>query len=98
MANPRKLDEAEVARRYAAGETVEALAAEFGCSTSTVKATVERAGVTLRARGRPKSASDEAITALFEQGMTHAQIAAELGVPRPTVSNALSRLGLRRRR
>src|SRR3954467_7801907 len=43
--------EAEIAKRYASGETAPALARELGCSVTTIREAVRRQGGAVRSRG-----------------------------------------------
>ena len=47
----RKLDPVEVARLYAEGHTLAALAQRFGVSKEAIRKAVQRGGGTLRKRG-----------------------------------------------
>lgn len=54
LAEDRKRLAAECARRYAAGATLKGLAAEYGCSPTTIGRLVVEHGGTVRPIGRPR--------------------------------------------
>jgi len=51
---PTRAEQQEIARRYAAGETLDVLMAEYHRGKNTVRQILRNAGVTLRPRGYPK--------------------------------------------
>ena len=96
-----EFDIAEAARRYAAGETLIQIGAEYGLGHSALGHRLRKAGVTLRCRGcRPNPAPrpvafnvDEAIRLYNMGGSTHT-IGRRLGVSWMTVRDHLVKAGV----
>lgn len=74
-----KEQEAEIVRRYQAGEAMTSIARDFECSTQTIKNVAIRHEVQLRSvGGRPRRWSDEQVAEIQENylnGMTREQLA-----------------------
>lgn len=95
---PVVLDDRDwVVRRYAEA-SAGTIAAELGCARSTVISALRRHGIEVRDRStgqlldsHPRLLDAGWLTARYEQGCSGAMIAAELGVPEPTVYKALHR-------
>jgi DNA-binding NarL/FixJ family response regulator len=84
----------ELVRRYDAGETVKALAAEFGMHHQTVRAAVAESGVPVRTRERLTAEQISEITRLYEAGRTTTEIGARYGVYASTIQRQLKRVGV----
>jgi DNA-binding CsgD family transcriptional regulator len=82
-------------RRYAAGESSNALAAEFGIDRRTATAIIRRAGAEVRYRA---DVSLDAAGELYQSGLSLARVGAELDVSAGTVLNLLRRAGIATRR
>ncbi|MBV9832017.1 MAG: helix-turn-helix domain-containing protein [Marmoricola sp.] len=88
----------EFVRRYEVGETVKALAAEFGLHHRTVKARLMEAGVDIRIRER--KLTDRQITnaaKLYESGWSTAKIGKKYNVSHNTIRRHLRRRGVKMR-
>jgi DNA-directed RNA polymerase specialized sigma24 family protein len=85
----------EVVRRYAAGESSNALAAEFGVRRRTATAIIRRAGAEVRYRA---DVDLDAAGELYQSGLSLARVGAELDVSAGTVLNLLRRAGIATRR
>jgi hypothetical protein len=94
----------ELARRYAAGETTNALAQSFGCSPSNMRRFLKLAcGIQLRPpnRGRDPKLSPEKTHSLIRDylnGQSANSLASKYDVSFPTVVSTLKRSGIHRRR
>jgi predicted DNA binding protein len=86
----------EVVRRYEAGESANALAAEFGVDRRTLAGHLRRAGVEVRYRVVDRVDLTEAAT-LYRSGRSLAVVAAQLGVSAGTVLRALRSAGVQTR-
>jgi uncharacterized protein (DUF433 family) len=86
-------ERAEVARRYAAGESMGVLAVAFGCHRSAIRRAVDHEGVERR-DWRTRKVDVEQARQRYEAGQTAAQIAAEFGVSATAVLNHLRRAGV----
>lgn len=84
--------EARIRERYAAGESIAALATEYGCSPPTIRTIINGD------RPRPKTwLSDEQraeICMRYEDGESMASLAADFNISQPTVRNILLRAGV----
>src|SRR5436190_12247742 len=104
MPRPRvQIDDAELARRYADGETMEALALAYGVSTTTIHRHLRAAGVEARHTGwRPQPSKDPGAERLrelhLEQGLTACEIARALGMTVRIAAKWLHRAGIARDR
>ena len=101
MTRRRVLDDdqaAEVARRYVAGETIDELAAVFGCSNQPIRRVLEEAGVPLRRRSHRAADVDvDELVRLYKAGATQDELAAQFGVSRVTVGRRLKAAGVQLR-
>jgi len=84
----------EAARRYEAGESASALAAEFGIDRRTASRIVRSAGAEVRYR---VDTDVEAARELYEAGRSLASVGEELGISARTVLDMLRRAGIRTR-
>ncbi|MCM0619805.1 helix-turn-helix domain-containing protein [Nocardioides bruguierae] len=92
---PRGERDAEVIRRYQAGETVPTIATAMQHTPATIRRVLRASGVELvdgrtrRAQNKPSASRDPEIAAqvrrLYEQGHTQKQVADEVGLSEPTV-------------
>lgn len=95
---------AEIVRRYLAGESSVALAAEYGLTANGILLVLTRAGAPRRRQGpQPRriekwSARSRAILADYIAGMTRQEIAAKHGVSPQWVSELLYRAGAKERK
>ena len=80
----------EVARRYEAGESANALAAEFGVHRTTIVNALRSAGVEARYRIMADDDVDEA-RRLYESGLSLVEVGNRFGVAARTVLNAFGR-------
>lgn len=78
-----------------AGRTNEEIAAEVGCSVTTVSRTLRRAGVPPRTPQQRRVSKIDEVRALHRKKKTNAEIAAATGLGLRSVGTYLSRLGLR---
>lgn len=71
----------EVAKRYAAGESLRQLAKAFDCSPPNIKWLIQHRGIQVRPTGRPPASPEmlELIRARRTEGASHRMIAKELG-------------------
>jgi DNA-binding NarL/FixJ family response regulator len=90
----------ELARAYEAGTAVRQLAEDFDIHRETVRAHLDRAGITRRPGCTVKLDEAEELTAcrLYEQGLSLKQVGAQLRVTDNTVLKALKKHGVQRRR
>lgn len=86
-------ERAEVARRYAAGESMGALAIVFGCHRSAIRRAVDHEGVERR-DWRTRKVDVERARQRYESGQTTAEIAADFGVSTTAVLSHLRRSGV----
>ncbi|GHF17075.1 hypothetical protein GCM10011600_17290 [Pseudolysinimonas yzui] len=86
-------ERAEVARRYAAGESMGVLAVVFGCHRSAIRRAVDHEGIERR-DWRTRKVDIEKAQERYEAGQTAAQIASEFGVSATAVLNHLRRAGV----
>jgi DNA invertase Pin-like site-specific DNA recombinase len=93
-----KADEAvEVGRRYSAGESLNKIAEVFGTNPVTVRQTLNRIGVPLRAKGREPFWTGERVAWLREQhaaGRSHDSIGKDVGLTQSAISRKLRDLGV----
>ncbi len=82
----------ELARRYQAGETVAALAMEYGVNPKTLSQRLKRADVQLRQQGLTDAQKAEA-ERLYTARHSLKQIAAEFGCDAETVRQVLKKRG-----
>lgn len=98
----------EIIERYAAGESIKALAADVGVTTNGIRLGLKRRGVTLRSSAeehRGPHPDRRALTpeqvavavARYEMGASVVGIAERLGAAETTVRNALRRSGVKLR-
>lgn len=85
---------ADLARRYKAGETVKALAAEFGMHRQTVRAVVAGVRVPVRTRQRLTADQVDEIQRLYRSGLTTTEIGEFFEVYASTIQRALKRRGV----
>lgn len=100
---PRRLlvgQEAELASAYAAGATVQELAARFGCSVTTVREVLGGEGVELRARGprSPLDGREAELAAAYVAGATVRDLAERFGANQRTIRKVLAEQGVEMRR
>ncbi len=98
--------DAEIVRRYEGFETIQEIARALHLSTMTVMSALDRYGIERRSRGfrrvqpnhaRPQRRIDgDAVVAFHRKGLTHRQIADELGCGVTTVRERLHEAGIRR--
>jgi transposase-like protein len=92
--------EREVAKRYAKGASLNALAPEYNCNPITIRNIVRRRGGTLRRRGAVAEEARESvqrrILVAYGQGASQQTIARELGVSQSVVSRVVRRAGTSR--
>jgi transposase-like protein len=87
----------DLAERHAAGTSLLQLAAEYGCSTTSVKSAIKRAGGETRPPGRSRTWTPEVIAwavAEYEAGRSQADIAQGIGVSQAAVSRRLRAEGV----
>ena len=87
---------ADVVRRYEAGESARALAAEYGVATSALIRLLRERHVVVR-RQTITSEQEELMTRDYEAGMTVAEIKDKHGISHGAVLRALHRLGVEMR-
>lgn len=86
-------ERADVAARYAAGETSTALAAEHGVAKSTILGILRANSVVVRRQ--PMTADQVAEAAsLYESGLSLSRVAAELKVNQETMRMAILKVGV----
>ena len=100
---PRRLlvgQEAELVAAYEAGATVEELAAEHGCSTTTIREVLAAEGVTLRSPGprSPLEGREAELAAAYEAGATVRELVDRFGANQRTVRKVLAEQGVVMRR
>ncbi len=83
-------DEAEVARKYQQGQSVYALADEYGIHRTTISTILKRQGVNTRYNFMTEEMITQA-TRLRQQGLSYKAIGQQLGVTDRTVYSALKR-------
>ena len=86
----------EVAARYSAGESQDALAEAFGVSSPTIAKAIRQNRVQARPGGRPKFWTDERVAAardLYGAGASFQDIAKDLGTKAQSVAMALRHAG-----
>jgi hypothetical protein len=81
----------EVVSRYLAGESSNALAAEFGIDRRTATRIIRAAGVEVRYR---VEADVELARRLYESGCSLVEVGAQLGMSARTVLNLFRRAGI----
>ena len=96
---PRRLlvgDEADLARAYEQGATVEELAAAYGCSTTTVRDVLAEGGVELRRPGprNPLEGREHEVAAAYEAGATVRELVDRFGANQRTIRKALADRGV----
>ena len=96
---PRRLlvgQEAELVAAYEAGATVESLAAEHGCSVTTVRDVLAAEGVELRARGprSPLDGREAEVATAYEGGATVRDLAERFGANQRTIRKVLAGEGV----
>lgn len=81
---------------YEAGATVEELAAEHGCSTTSIRSLLQLGGVAARARGprSPLEGREAEVAAAYERGATVRELAETFGANARTVQKALAGQGV----
>ncbi|MBZ5735147.1 hypothetical protein K8Z61_11640 [Nocardioides sp. TRM66260-LWL] len=84
----------QLVTRYAAGETVKALAAEHGLHHQTVRAVLAKAGAMVRTRQRLAEGDVDEIVRLYESGLTTTEIGERFGVYASTIGRKLKKLGI----
>lgn len=100
----KRLPDAEIRRRYIAGETLEQIAATLGVSSGTVRLRILDAGIPLREPASwmqgPKphlqKVSDEAIRSLADGTRSCQEIATAVGLTDEVVRRRMIRMGLPR--
>lgn len=92
------LDDAEVARRYGDGQSMDAIAAHLGTSARTIRKSLVNSGVTIRAvsenSGRRISVDMDSVVAQFAEGIPLDDIATFHGIKQPTLRKRLAELGI----
>lgn len=90
--------ESDLARRYAAGESMASLRGAFNCGAELIRNVAKRHGVLVRGRGNRYRAFTEGqvaeMAALWTSGLSQSRIAAVVGVHQTVVSHALARHGV----
>lgn len=88
--------EAELVAAYAAGSTVEELAARHGCSVTTVRDVLEAEGVQRRPRGprSPLDGREHEVAAAYEAGGTVRQLAERFDADQRTIRKVLADAGV----
>lgn len=87
---------AEVVAAYEAGASVPELQQRFGSSKGAIVRILREAGVEMRRRPLGEEQL-ERIVERYQAGLSIRQVAAELGIPKTTVQNALARTDVVRR-
>lgn len=93
--------EADIFRRYTAGESSSALAKEYDTSVLTVTRIIRRNGGEVRSRHANRLTTPEQdleIAALYDQGVRTAQIAARYDLPIKQIAKIVAREGVQLRR
>jgi DNA invertase Pin-like site-specific DNA recombinase len=88
--------EADLIRRYTAGESSSALATEYDTSVLTVTRIIRRNGGEVRSRHANRLTTpeqDAEIAALYEQGVRTAQLAAQFNLPIKHIAKIVARQG-----
>jgi DNA-binding CsgD family transcriptional regulator len=94
---PSALDWEAVRAYYEEGHTIEDCKRRFGFSASNWESAVCRGDVVPRdppTRGRPRGEMRVKVSALLDSGLRPAEVAAQLGISKPTVSYHARRLGI----
>lgn len=90
--------EVEVARRYAAGESMYKLAKEYGCGWQAVRNACKRQGVPIRkspkARKLTAEQVEEAVRMYRDSDLYVAEVARRFGISAPTLRDSLLRRGV----
>ena len=86
-------DARRLARRYKAGATLHALAAEFGCGRTTINRRLRAMGIQAR-RVRPTDDEVDQMVALYEAGRSLAQVGDVLGFDPTSVMKYLRLRGV----
>ena len=91
----RRINYPAVAKRVEAGETVKAIAYEFGVTTEAISQGVRRHGWTrdLRFRGKPLKLSNEEIERRLNSGELKKVVAYDAGASRSVISRFAARFG-----
>lgn len=84
----------ELVERYLAGESSNALAAEFGIDRRTATAIIKRAGVQTRYRVELTDADVDVARELYESGVSLARVGEQFGVSAGTVLNLVRGAGI----
>ncbi len=84
----------ELVRRYVAGESSNALSAEFGIDRRTATAIIRRAGAELRYRVELTDAEIDVVRELYETGHSLVKVGERLGVSSGTILNVLRAAGV----
>ena len=100
---PRRLlvgHEADLVDAYEAGATVESLAAEHGCSVTTVRDVLAAEGMAMRSRGprSPLEGREAEVAAAYEAGATVRDLAERFGANQRTIRKVLAEQGVVMRR
>lgn len=85
---------AAMAASYESGQSLRALAREYGCSAPNVKHHLKAAGVEMRPGGRPSLPPDEKIAEMHAAGATSGEMSLVTGLTREQVRGRLRKLGL----
>jgi DNA invertase Pin-like site-specific DNA recombinase len=84
----------QLVARYRAGETVKALAREFGLHHGTVRGVLQDAGITIRTRRRLTTQQLEEAKRLYLAGQSTTEIGERFGCYASTIGRALLKLGV----
>lgn len=85
---------AEIARRVAAGESLQAVGDSYGITRERVRQLANRAGVTARATKIEAKKRFDIFSKLAKEGLTRSEIAERSGYPYDTVCEYIRRFGI----